>query len=284
MRELGTCPDCGSKNIEITSQGICTKCRQRKINMRNRGKEYVPYKDLDLKSEDKRFIRKPTSLPTDTNNKDNKNKNKNKIKSKNDKQWLTDILTSHGCTIKEDTLSDVLDILLLTDKIKDILGNDENKQAMIDLEDMLNIIERKLQHNWEFNTFSNEDEAIFKEFLTHRRVLKAGIFFWKKLENATTIIDFQKTCDMYRKDPNTKMVLDSDTKRLQSPRKRYQVSTYSISNIYNTRKPFTRIFYARSEEDAHAELVRFLSERNLIEDTTHTSILELASYVNRNRD
>ena len=49
--EIGVCPDCGKENIELTSQGICVKCRTRKTNAKARNKEYIPYINLSPEKE-----------------------------------------------------------------------------------------------------------------------------------------------------------------------------------------------------------------------------------------
>ena len=50
----GVCPDCGKEVTNITSQGICVKCRTRKANAKHRQKEYIPY--INLPAEEKAKI------------------------------------------------------------------------------------------------------------------------------------------------------------------------------------------------------------------------------------
>ena len=151
----------------------------------------------------------------------------------------------------------------------------DSQDAMLDLEQALNVVERKLQHDWEYNGFQEADDIKFKGFLTWRRVLKGAIFFWKKLYQTNTLIEMQKAWNAYTQDPNDKVLLAGD--RINSTLKRYQITTESISTIYNTKRPFTRVFYATSKEDAHDKFVKWMAERQLHEDKSKTTIVELSN-------
>ena len=193
-----------------------------------------------------------------------------------DQRSFITILRECGCTISEESLRETLDVLVATDKLKDILitvAKDENQDTMLNLEHMLNVVEKKLQHNWEYNGFQEADDIKFKGFLTWRRVLKGAIFFWKKLYQTNTIIEMKKAWDVYTADPNEKQLMSGD--RINSIQKRFQITTESISTIFNTRKPFTRIFYATSKEDAYEKFTKWMSERQLHENKSKTVIVEL---------
>jgi ribosomal protein L37AE/L43A len=57
-RNIGDCPDCGKKEVELMRsgvyEGLCDTCKRRKQNAKARGKEYIPYNDLS--DEDKRRV------------------------------------------------------------------------------------------------------------------------------------------------------------------------------------------------------------------------------------
>lgn len=310
--KIGICPDCGKEEVELTSQGICVRCRTRKSNAKSRNKEYVPY--INLPDEEKIKIdnmqvansRKhreelKTVIPPVVEIKvpdDNENYYQAKatqtpvpmrttvVKPPVEKiiDPLTDqfsfiaILRECGCEIPETNLKEVLDVLVATDKLKDIfmtIAKDENQDAMLNLEQALNVVERKLQHNWEYNGFQEVDDIKFKGFLTWRRVLKGAIFFWKKLYQTNTIIEMQKAWNAYTADPNDKVLLAGD--RINTTQKRFQITTESISTIFNTKRPFTRVFYATSKEDAYEKFVKWMAERQLHENKSKTVIVELSN-------
>ena len=201
----------------------------------------------------------------------------NKFDPLSDQQSFIAILRECGCTISEESLKETLNVLVATDKLKDILmavAKDENQDTMLNLEHMLNVVEKKLQHNWEYNGFQEADDIKFKGFLTWRRVLKGAIFFWKKLYQTNTIVEMKKAWDAYTADPNEKQLMAGD--RINSIQKRFQITTESISTIFNTRKPFTRIFYATSKEEAYEKFVKWMSERQLHENKSKTTIVELS--------
>ena len=193
-----------------------------------------------------------------------------------DQRSFVAILRECGCTISEESLRETLDVLVATDKLKDILmtvAKDENQDTMLDLEHMLNVVEKKLQHNWEYNGFQEADDIKFKGFLTWRRVLKGAIFFWKKLYQTNTMVEMKKAWDAYTADPNGKQLMAGD--RINSIQKRFQITTESISTIFNTKKPFTRVFYATSKEEAYDKFVKWMEERQLHENKSKTMIVEL---------
>ena len=162
------------------------------------------------------------------------------------------------------------------------IAKSNSQQAMLDLEQALNVVERKLQHDWEYNGFQEADDIKFKGFLTWRRVLKGAIFFWKKLYQTNTIIEMQRAWNAYTQDPNDKILLAGD--RIDSTLKRYQITTESISTIFNTKKPFTRIFYATSKEAAYDKFVKWMEERQLHENKSKTTIIELSNEGEDGRD
>ena len=312
---IGICPDCG-KETELTIHGICNKCKTRKANMKYRGKEYVPYVNLSEEEKKKIDIRQITNSKEYRQNHNKKEiveeipmpeipvienyyevkatqnpaiahvveksieksveEKPNKFDPLSDQRSFIAILRECGCTISEESLRETLDVLVATDKLKDILmtvAKDENQDTMLNLEHMLNVVEKKLQHNWEYNGFQEADDIKFKGFLTWRRVLKGAIFFWKKLYQTNTIVEMKKAWDAYTADPNEKQLMAGD--RINSIQKRFQITTESISTILNTRKPFTRIFYATSKEEAYEKFVKWMSERQLHENKSKTIIVEL---------
>ena len=135
-----------------------------------------------------------------------------------------------------------------------------------------------MQHDWEFNGFQEADDIKFKGFLTWRRVLKGAIFFWKKLYETNTIIEMQRAWNSYTQDPNDKIPMAGDTAkedRMDSMMKRYQITTESISTIFNTRRPFTRVFYATNKDEAYKTFVKWMEDRQLHENKSKTTIIEL---------
>lgn len=288
--KISICIDCGREE-EVNFENLCKQCKTRKINCKARGKEYVPY--LQLSKHEQAVI---DSRRKGQNKKLEKGqviaepkKEKEEIKTPDvnvstqlnplvDQLSFINILREHGCDIPEENLKDVLDVLVATDKLKDIfmtIAESDNQDAMLNLEQALNVVERKLQHNWEYNGFQEVDDIKFKGFLTWRRVLKGAIFFWKKLYQTNTLIELQRTWNAYTQDPNDKILLAGD--RINSTQKRYQITTESISTIFNTRRPFTRVFFATSKEDAHDKFVKWMAERQLHEDKSKTTIIELSN-------
>lgn len=315
-RNIGECKDCGRENVELMSngmyEGLCDKCKTRKQNMKNRGKEYIPYRELPederkrvdtlqeaqaKKKEQKSEIIDEKSIPQIANI-----ENYYQVKAENnpaiahvverpiiphiqtqvspleDPDSFVNTLRECGCEIPQDILKDVLNVLVSTDKLKDIfmtIAKNESQDAILNLEQALNVVERKLQHNWEYNGFQEEDDIKFKSFLTWRRVLKGAIFFWKKLYQTNALIEMQRAWNAYTADPNDKILLAGD--RIDTALKRYQITTESVSTIFNTKRPFTRVFYAKNEEEAHEMLVKWFADRQLHENKSKTVITELKS-------
>lgn len=311
-RNLGECPDCGKTDVELMKsgvyEGLCDTCKRRKQNAKARGKVYVAYKDLD-EAEKKRIdifqlaqakkngvTREIEVEKTEVKVVENYYQAKAEqnpaiarvveierpsipvasISPLTDPDSFINTLRSCGCEIPQDTLKDVLNVLVSTDKLKDVfmtIADSNSQDAILDLEQALNVVERKLQHDWEYNGFQEADDIKFKGFLTWRRVLKGAIFFWKKLYQTNALIEMQRAWNAYTADPNDKILLAGD--RIDSALKRYQITTESISTIFNTRRPFTRVFYAKSEEDAHEMLIKWFADRQLHENKAKTVITEL---------
>lgn len=309
---IGQCPDCGTKEVKLTSEGICKSCKTRKYHMQYRHQEYIPYLELSEKEKatiDLRRARqtrkknavadanieipipnipiienyyevKATQNPAIAHIVDKpiiaNNNTKTDFDPLSDSNSFIAILKECGCTISDETLRDVLQVLLSTDKLKDIfmtIAKSDSQQAILDLEQMLNAAERKLQHVWEYNGFQEVDDIKFKGFLTWRRMLKGAIFFWKKLYQTNTIIEMQRAWNSYTQDPSEKVLLVGD--RADSTQKRFQITTESISTIFNTKRPFTRVFYAESKDDAYKQFVQWMADRQLHENKSKTTITEL---------
>ena len=296
------CTDCG-KEEKVNSNGICIRCARRKANMKSRGREYIRY--LDLPEEEKARIDRAIegqakrhekleepepelTVPSNEGYYSSKANGeevavhpmmkpiKNAFDPLSDQGGFIKILRECGCEIPEESLEDVLDVLMNTDKLKNIfmvIAKSTSQQAMLDLEQALNVVERKLQHDWEFNGFQETDDIKFKSFLTWRRVLKGAIFFWKKLYQTNTIIEMQRAWNAYTQDPNDKILLVGD--RIDSMMKRFQITTESISTIFNTKRPFTRVFYATDKDVAYNMFKQWMADRNLHEDPKKTTIIEL---------
>lgn len=325
---INVCTDC-EEEVDLIKTGmyagLCHRCKVRKSNMKNRKKEYIPYKDLpadekakidamrkaqeerrnekEEKEEVLKEIPKPnipiienyyevkatqnpeiaritepiiTNIQKDTTN---------NFDPLSDQNSFIRILRECGCEISEENLKEVLNVLVATDKLKDIcltITKNDNQDAMLNLEQALNVVERKLQHNWEYNGFQEIDDIKFKGFLTWRRVLKGAIFFWKKLYQTNTLIEMQKAWHAYTADPNEKTLMAGD--RINSTQKRFQITTESISTIYNTKRPFTRVFFATSKEDAYDKFVKWMAERQLHENKNKTTITELTNEGEDGRD
>jgi hypothetical protein len=245
-------------------------------------KPYVRY--LDLSVEDRKRIDKMieshSKQKSSTDNTVVKNDSDTKVSISSDNKTsqsnFIDILKECGCEIPEKTLEEVLNVLDSTNTLKNLLMTivkNSNQQALLDLDQALNVVERKLQHIWEYNGFQKEDDIKFKNFLMWRRTLKSNMFFWKKLYQTNTIIEMQRAWNAYTQDPNDKILLVGD--RIDSTMKRFQISTESISTIFNTRRPFTRVFYATDKETAYKIFKQWMTERNLQENPRKTVITEL---------
>ena len=293
--------------------GLCHSCTMRKQNAKHRGNVYIPYKDLSKeekekinnmkKAQEERKAKKealeeiivpeaPKTIPIVENYYQVKAEqnpkiaqvkeipiikpNKDTFNPLADQNSFIATLRGCGCEIPEEDLEGVLDVLVNTDKLKDIfmtIAKSTSQQAMLDLEQALNVVERKLQHDWEYNGFQEADDIKFKGFLTWRRVLKGAIFFWKKLYQTNTIIEMQRAWNAYTTDPNDKILLVGD--RIDSMMKRYQITTETVSTIFNTRRPFTRVFYASDKDVAYNMFKQWLADRQLHEDPKKTTIVEL---------
>lgn len=309
----GVCPDCGKEVTNITSQGICVKCRTRKANAKHRQKEYIPY--INLPAEEKAKIdsmqasnsrkhesieekilepmlemkvpdnesyyqakatQSPVPMRTVANTKVAVEKS---IDPLSDQFSFIAILKECGCDISEDDLKKLLDVLVATDKLKDILmkvADDTIQDTMLDLEQVLPTAERKLQYNWECNGFQEVDDIKFKGFLTWRRMLKGAMYFWKKLYQTNTLVELKKTWESYITNMTNPPMNNQNEKIMTVQQKRYQITTESISTIYNTKRPFTRVFYAASKEEAYDKFVKWMAERQLHEDKSKTTIVELS--------
>ena len=310
----GVCPDCGKEVTNITSQGICVKCRTRKANAKHRQKEYIPY--INLSAEEKARIdsmqvsnsrkheeikeevlepvlemkvpdnetyyqakatQSPVPMRTVANT---KTTIENTIDPLSDQFSFISILKECGCDISEEDLKKLLDVLVATDKLKDILmkvADDTIQDTMLNLEQVLPTVERKLQYNWECNGFQEVDDIKFKGFLTWRRMLKGAMYFWKKLYQTNTLVELKKTWESYITNMTNPPMNNQNEKIVTVQQKRYQITTESISTIYNTKRPFTRVFYAVSKEEAYDKFIKWMAERQLHEDKSKTTIVELSS-------
>lgn len=306
----GVCPDCGKEVTNITSQGICVKCRTRKANAKHRQKEYIPY--INLPADEKARIdsmqatnsrkqeeilepvlemkvpdnetyyqakatQAPVPMRTVANTKPTIEKT---IDPLSDQFSFIAVLKECGCDISEEDLKALLNVLVATDKLKDILmkvADDTIQDTMLNLEQVLPTVERKLQYNWECNGFQEVDDIKFKGFLTWRRMLKGAMYFWKKLYQTNTLVELKKTWESYITNMANPPMNNQNEKIVTVQQKRYQITTESISTIYNTKRPFTRVFYATSKEEAYDKFVKWMAERQLHEDKSKTTIVELSS-------
>lgn len=317
----GVCPDCGKEVTNITSQGICVKCRTRKANAKHRQKEYIPYINLpedekakidnmqasnsrkhesieekilepmlEMKVPDNetyyqaKATQSPVPMRTVANTKVAVEKT---IDPLSDQFSFISVLKECGCDISEEDLKQLLDVLVATDKLKDILmkvADDTIQNTMLNLEQVLPTVERKLQYNWECNGFQEVDDIKFKGFLTWRRMLKGAMYFWKKLYQTNTLVELKRTWESYITNMTNPPMNNQTEKIVTVQQKRYQITTESISTIYNTKRPFTRVFYAVSKEEAYDKFVKWMAERQLHEDKSKTMIVELSSEGTDGRD
>lgn len=283
--QTGVCSDCGRKDVELNSTyGICNTCLTRKRNMINRGKVYVPYVNLSQKEKERidKFIAAHASKSSVNNNaiKDTyviEKESTHTIEEKWDMEQFVNILKDCGSEMPTEELRVLLELLTFVDKLKTILSTiteSDRQQNLLDLEQTLNVAERKLQHDWEYNEFNNEYDILFKNFLRIRRQLKRDIFFWKKLYQTGTIVELKKQLGYYDSNPMDRILTGNE--QVVSTLKRYQITTVSISTIFNTHRPFTRIFYAQDEEDARKQLTAWFDSRQLHEDKSKTVVTLLA--------
>ena len=321
----GICPDCGKEVENITSQGICVKCRTRKSNAKNRNKEYIPY--INLSEEEKAKIDNMQVVNSKAHRENHNKKEeipmpeipvienyyevkatqnpaiahvvekpktsepeiieKTKIQQNtfnplSDENSFIHILKECGCTLPENTIKSILDALLATDKLKSIITTitkNGNQNEMLNLEYTLNAVEQKLQYNWETNGFQEVDDIKFKGFLVWRRVLKEAINFWKELYKTNTLTELTKSLNTIPEiiKPIEMPTIDdtNNTDKTNNTLKRFQITTESISTIFNTKRPFTRVFYATSKEEAYDKFVKWMAERQLHENKSKTIITEL---------
>lgn len=294
-------------------EGLCERCKLREQNSRYRGKEYIPYKYLPIEERRKidarqngQFKRRhggeeelidipKPELPVVENYYQVKAEQNPSIAQVIEKPMpvtpksnitnfdpLSDqvsfirILRECGSTISEESLKETLDVLVVTDKLKDMfmtIAKGVNQDTILNLENLMNVAEKKLQYNWEYSGFQEVDDIKFKGFLVWRRVLKEAIFFWKKLYQTNTITEIKKALDAYTSDQNEKQLVSGDKGNIVQ--KKFQITTDSISTIFNTRRPFTRVFYAPSEDEAYKQFVKWMADRQLHEDKSKTTIVEL---------
>lgn len=185
------------------------------------------------------------------------------------------ILKEYDCPIPEDDLKNLLNVLVGVDKLKDVLmkiATNVSQETVLDFEKLLPVIEKKLQYNWECNGFQEVDDIKFKGFLTWRRILKGSIFLWKKLYQTNTIVELQKVWNSY-----IDMITNPNIENQTMSQKKFQITTESISTIFNTRRPFTRVFFAPTKEEAYSQFTKWMSDRQLHEDKSKTTIVELSN-------
>lgn len=201
------------------------------------------------------------------------------LDSSSDQMKFIDILKECNPDILEsnEELKEVLNILITTDKIKDTFMmalKNKNKNIILNLKHILNISEKKLQSNWENNGFQEIDDLKFKEFLTWKKILKESISFWDKLYSIDIISEMKKIVSMNLDDVD---ILKSEPKKsITQEEKKFKVTTDSISIIFNTKRPFTRVFYAKSKEEAYEKFLEWMSKNQLREDKDKTKIVELS--------
>lgn len=290
----GVCQDCGREDIPLTINNICKRCETRRINSRNRNTPYIPYKDLTEKqkrridslimaqnkrNEEKKKITLPpvdlkdleapdsenyyqakaTQTPVSTHTM-KKAIRKEDFNPLSDQKNLIRILKLYNCEISEEDIQNILNKLVAVDKIRNILADTsieiKEEDKLSKLEQSLDTVEKQLQADWENSGFQEIKDLEFKGFLIWKKFFKTNIPFWKQLQQ----INFPNKVE------EVKEVVGE---------KRFQVTTESISTIYNSKRPFTRIFCATSEDDAHKQLSEWLHDHQLHENKTKTVITEL---------
>ena len=103
-------------------------------------------------------------------------------------------------------------------------------------------------------------------------MLKGSIFLWKKLYQTNTIVELQKVWNSY-----IDMITNPNIENQTISQKKFQITTESISTIFNTRRPFTRVFFAPTKEEAYSQFTKWMSDRQLHEDKSKTTIVELSN-------
>lgn len=298
--EVIACKDCGATGVRLIERGehigICESCKRRIANAKTRGKEYIPYLQLSEKERNridsmKRAHNKQKELEEALKEDPTKNEiivpdSETYYQSKATQapipthtvsttisDSLTDIdsfikiLKHYGCAISTDNLKIIIEILMATDKLKHLLNNItkiKNENMLLNFNDSLSFTEKQLQNEWEVNGFQEADDIRFKGFLTWRRVLKEAIPFWEQFSlNSSS-------------STSAPVVPTADVPAKEEPRlKKYEVSTDSVSTIYNTRRPFSRVFYAVDEKTAYTMFKNWMAEKNLHEDPKKTIIKEV---------
>ena len=97
----------------------------------------------------------------------------------------------------------------------------------------------------------------------------------KKLYQTNTIVELQKVWNSYTNAIANPTIESSTDKITTVQQRRFQITTESISTIFNTRRPFTRVFYATSQEEAYEKFLKWMNDRQLHEDKSKTTIVEL---------
>ena len=297
------CPDCGKERDELTVQGICAKCKTRKNNAIHRRKVYIPY--INLSEEEKLKIDHMQSASTkayeEKRKKLNSNNNTEEIplldiptienyyevkatqnpaiahttKKPNiiNQTNIVDMLSEYDAIIPNETLKEILNVfssLKESKNIKQILINIfKNKSTIINLENIIDDIEKKLQYKWESNLFQGDADTKFKNFLIWRNSIKESIDFLKD------IYQIEDTTNNDIKQSQLNNNSDSNDNSNSDVKKKFQITTETISTIYNTKRPFTRIFYATSKDEAYKDFVTWITERQLHENKDKTIITEL---------
>lgn len=185
-------------------------------------------------------------------------------------------IRSCGYDISEDNMNNILNVLFATDKLQSILSvitENSNVEILSKLDQILIDVEKKLQQNWELSGFQEAEDIRFKGFLTWRRTLKNPITFWKQLYSNDILPKLQQICQNVQPATVTPTPVQEDN----STTKKYQITTESISTILNTRRPFTRVFYATSKDDAYKQFIKWMDDRQLHENKNKTTIVELQS-------
>ena len=307
--EVVACRDCGATGVRLLQKGenvgVCEACQRRIQNAKVRNKEYIPYLQLSKSERDRIDIMRNARTKKKEKKKElekalNEDPAKNEIivpdsetyyqskavqapisthvvsatpvsnmisDSLGDMDSFITILKNYGCEISTDNLKIMIDVLLSTNKLKYLLENItrmKNENMLSNFNDILTSTETKLQNEWEANGFQEADDIKFKGFLTWRRILREAIPFWNQF-NFTEILPTSPTT----------AVPEVVTKSEEPKIKKYEVSTDSISTIYNTRRPFSRVFYAVDENTAYTMFKNWMAEKNFHEDPKKTIIKEI---------
>lgn len=289
------CSDCGEIVEKLTTTGICYKCDQRKSNASHRGKTYIPIRCLSEQEQSKilamrraqallheakaKDITKSETAPIDTS------ANTIKVSKIEDKDVdINEILKKYGYTISNTEFDEATNVLnniyttetLLEKLLADII-NEKIKTTIFTLDQAIEVIEKKLQYEWENADFNDTDTKTFKNFLKWRRTIKTAIMFWKKLYQSSAVADINKLITETKDTTNNDVAGDTtDTATSTADTlRRYQITTETYSTILNTRKSFTRVFRAKTKGEAYMDFKKWLADRQLHENEKKTSIIEL---------